>query len=655
MINKCFCVILLLLCLVTGKVTAQNLELPRGCDDATWNRIVAIKQCLDCGKVFSMVPELEMIYDNLFRNDKKIDSKAKLVATYTLTNAYISQGEYLKADSILSLYNLDNKDYSRDEILLGKQSGNQFANFRRLFLVKGNLLSVIDSYDMSKKYFEMAKAMFIKSKDTHSIEYFYCLIDLFFAYFDNDDFVLAKAHLDAASRLLEETNNFNGNEYSYCIYLISSGHFAIILGNIVRAKECFEQALEICKRCNFDSKEYLASALMGFYGVGLENTQLDDLFSQNNILLDDTPSLERQIFYELLFQLQQYGDAQDQTQIISKYNSSFRENVGKIFSAFSALEAESWWGENAVKSVLFNNFEAERHIDNNQLQIDAYDNVLFTKTFLLRRKKMIDKINNEKGDYFYDYGKRLISNTNDVTLMSDLRNEVSQYEKYLLLSSPELRDSIKNYKPSCNSIIAALDKQDAAIEFSLIGDSTTDYFCAFVLRHDKAPKPKLIKLCDYNELYNMFEGMQDEEEETDQSHKARRDGINAIYDNADIYNKLWKPIEDSGLLRGVKNVFYAPVGDINKINLAALSLGGDGKKRLRDKYTFREVMSTIDVVEIKQLSETLEKEQINYVCAVGDIDYGQADDDLGENAVAIRAMASRGKSFRKLKDRKSVV
>jgi len=596
------------------------------------------------GKGYDKVPELEVIYDCLFSGStsKVIDSQAKTLATYLLTTAYIGQGECFKADSLLHPYDFVNKDYSPDELMIGKQQSNLLANFRHLFLAKGCLLSYYSGNDIGHKYLEIAKAMFIKSKDTHSIEYFRCLIELFYSYFD-DDLVLAKCHLDLAGKLLEETNSFNGNEYSHCEYLIACGYLANLLGDKDRAEDSFVQALEICKRSNFDKNYLLVSSLMGYYSLDLENIQFDELLSQNNLSLTDFQSFDKQVIYEFLLELQHDGDAQSRSYSIGEYDSLFKDNVGKVFSALSAQEAEKWWADNAVKSVLLNNHEAEQNPNNSKIQIEAFNNVLYTKSFLLRRKKLFDKTNIERGSFYYNYSKGEISDIDDITLVSVMRNFVSRYEKDLLLASPELRDSIMNYSPSCNQIQAALAScsEDAAIEFSVISDSINDYFCAFVLGPNNPSSPQLIKLCDYNEFFDMF----DDDEETDQSRMAR---INGIYNNADIYNKLWKPLEDSGLLRGVKNVFYAPVGDINKINLAALSTGGNGKHRLRDKYTFREVMSTIDIVEIKRRPESLEAEPIKYVCAIGAIDYGKEDEDLGVNANPIRAMSSRGDIFKKL-------
>ena len=67
--------------------------------------------------------------------------------------------------------------------------------------------------------------------------------------------------------------------------------------------------------------------------------------------------------------------------------------------------------------------------------------------------------------------------------------------------------------------------------------------------------------------------------------------ISDAYSGKTLYNLIWKPLKKH--LKGIKTIYYAPMGELNKVALEAAMPGGN--EAMHDAYTMRRILSTGDI------------------------------------------------------------
>ena len=154
-----------------------------------------------------------------------------------------------------------------------------------------------------------------------------------------------------------------------------------------------------------------------------------------------------------------------------------------------------------------------------------------------------------------------------------------------------------------------------AIEVIYLPDITSfdkaslSYGALILKKNDDSPK--FVRLCSEEELKRIL-CIEDSTQKVDP---------NSIYSegNNSLYQLLWANI--GPMISDGSNVFYSPVGLINRINISAIS---DGMKQLGDKYNFFEVSTTaiINQAEMKNI------EKGSKVVIYGDIDYNEDIDQM---------------------------
>ena len=142
---------------------------------------------------------------------------------------------------------------------------------------------------------------------------------------------------------------------------------------------------------------------------------------------------------------------------------------------------------------------------------------------------------------------------------------------------------------------------EAAVEFVSFRQYTdhwtdTTLYAALVLRQGD-PQIHLVRLCTAGQLKRLTNGYRSAPEAGINRLYSPRGGRVAGSDTAGVngeqlYQLVWQPI--AGWLRGVKTVYIAPAGELNKVSFAALPLGKEAV--LSDSFQLHQVISSSSLI-----------------------------------------------------------
>lgn len=172
------------------------------------------------------------------------------------------------------------------------------------------------------------------------------------------------------------------------------------------------------------------------------------------------------------------------------------------------------------------------------------------------------------------------------------------------------------------SVKRMLGSNDCAIEFMMIpsweGDSINsdlDYYAAIIKSDSQSPI--LVKLCKESEIKSILG-------------KSKSLPLNRYIANLykwgtrthgeKIYKKIWEPLEMT--LKGVKNVYYSPVGVLNTISFNAIA---KDTMYIGQKYNLFQLTSTS---QIKQVKENNKAMGLSTALVYGGVLYDANENDL---------------------------
>lgn len=625
-----------LLCITAVDCWGQNAEM--GCDATTWSTLQRIKAEVDNGMGYNSLQELEKINGEMYKyqqvNNDKV-SQAFVLSSSTLAELYAVQGEYYKADSLLNTFEILKKELTTNLNLRGvsfievdpinhkllKDTKKTLLPFRHFLYSQGFLYYYMGNYEMAKKSLEDAKDLFIINKETTSVDYLKCLLLL--SSICDDDIVLSKLYYNLAIDVFNKLEDKTNYAYLQAKLFYRSMEINHTLNQKEKAQKDWKEAIRICKENQFDNMDVCVDALV-FYLFYYNKDDKESIRLVKELIPEvSQPFLKNNLLSGLL-----YVDNEDNVDLYDQFNSVIKVCNKKWSYHFSEMEIESRWTWSAITSLLIDNFKAYRakSLQRSDMLGNAYDNVLFTKMFLMKRKQLFDKIKNAE----FDLVGKQISQEKNITTISSYRIFLSQKEKEIIAENQERWNTgIESISPQYVQVRQALGKHEVAIEFTFMPDSAFQelFLCAFILGEDSL-SPQLIKLCklsEFNEYFTEIANVKNDYVDEAECRKHLRKMINSLYDDpSKIYDKLWKPIEDKGVLYNAKTIYYSPCGDVNKINLEALRTDTD--ERLMDKYTFRKVFTTADIAELKDKDKM--PLSINSAHIYGNIDYNTSPENM---------------------------
>lgn len=155
---------------------------------------------------------------------------------------------------------------------------------------------------------------------------------------------------------------------------------------------------------------------------------------------------------------------------------------------------------------------------------------------------------------------------------------------------------------------AGLSDNEVAIEFVSFLDQATNTkrYGALVLKKDYKI-PRYVALCTQNDLSELLQKNGLDEEFYQQ---------NLYYPTADndtptLFDLVWKPLEP--LLKNTKKIYYAPSGDLHRLNIAAISKSAQTTP-LHNQYEFIRINSTRSLINTYSLEGKAALPEIKLPC-----------------------------------------
>lgn len=560
---------------------------------------------------------------NLFRRLlEKYESnfQVKNVSNYiyvvgSLSNALISVGNYIQADSLL------------DKAITMIRSNRVDSIFiRGLYESKGNLYFSINNADMALYWYNQAKAMY-GSNEESSLQYGSLISYLAMCQMTKKDYQLAKQLSDKAYGIIIQfygDDSTNANERLSLLNTLATIY--VKLKDFSKGKELYKRIID----------EAISPQNIGAKALALVNLSDIYLLYENNFskaeecLLEikhmNAPSYVQDIaeMYLLFAQVMQKKD--NTVDDIEKYNTRITKEVAKMYGHFSEIEREAYWTQKSQFMVLLDNLSALIFNSPKSIGI-AYNNAIFTKNMLIKSNRLLGQLVKDcdsdiQGEYSSMINmKRKLSDKNCPYDSLDVYREViSQREKAIVASIPNFDSKLMTQFKTFGDVQRMLSDNDIAIEFIFlpqikkpIEESELSYGAMLLTKGDTIPK--LIPLCSEFELKNLM----------DSYTPMRQYEIDSLYafSNNILYKMIWEKLEP--YIPVGSTIYYSPTGYISKINLSAIS---NGNNRLAEAYNFYEVSSTAMIDEVK------EGVRIEYHNAVlyGDINYYEDVDLMAEKA-----------------------
>lgn len=224
----------------------------------------------------------------------------------------------------------------------------------------------------------------------------------------------------------------------------------------------------------------------------------------------------------------------------------------------------------------------------------AYDGVIFSKGLLLNAETEMRDLILESGDKDvldlydrfslnrYQLAKEYEKSLSERRMPTDSLEAVCDaLEKELIQKSKAFGDYTKNLSVKWTDVQAKLKDKDIAIEFMEVpvSNDTTKY-CALTLRkgYDAPHFVELFDLKDFKTLQNSS-------------------GPKTIYGNPELYNLVWKPLEEE--MSGVENIYFGPSGVLYQ---TAIEYADNGNGPLSEQKNIYRLSSTRQLATIKEKS-----------------------------------------------------
>ena len=217
-----------------------------------------------------------------------------------------------------------------------------------------------------------------------------------------------------------------------------------------------------------------------------------------------------------------------------------------------------------------------------------------------------------------------------------LTTETAQIKADLEKTYPKLFEK-EGINANWQSVQKQLKPDEIAIEFADVlnnDDDTTSIrnYYALVIKAD-SKYPSVIPLFEEKELTKLLDDSRfyNHDNKTGAPILSDEETVKRRYNKENgkkFYDLIWQALENSGLLRGVQTVHFAPSGLLNRVAFAALPVGGNLDKLLLQTYQLRQYNTTRALVETTPRRMPSAKDLV----AFGNIQYGNCSGDTSKSA-----------------------
>ena len=385
------------------------------------------------------------------------------------------------------------------------------------------------------------------------------------------------------------------NHPAYALSLNNLASYNTSLGNYTESIRLGTEAMRIRKEVLGENHpDYALSlynlavcySLLGNYAEALQLCT-DALHIQKKILGENHPNYA--IYLNELAVCYFYSNNKEEAVSLYRNISNLYTNlVLTTFADLTTTEQAMFWNK---YNNYFNNILPQRAytLADDSLYISAYNGVLLSKGLLLNAEMEMKKFLQESGDSaimeLYDamrmnkmiLNKQLEKPIKERFLDTDsLQRLINRQEQDLVQRSKVYGDYTRNLRIDWQDVQGKLGKEDMALEFlsfPMEGDSVM--YAAIVVKPGMA----------YPEMIPLFKEKQ-----------LKQIPFYAYYSTPELYLLVWQPLEE--LLKGVKNVYFAPAGEL--YNIAIETLPDTDSTWVSDRFNLYRLSSTRQLALIQK-------------------------------------------------------
>lgn len=417
-------------------------------------------------------------------------------------------------------------------------------------------------------------------------DYATSLNNLAFSYCGLDQYDKA---IEFGTKALEIEGNISGEKGSaYEVYLNNLALYYSYKGNYERAIELCSKALDICESAkNKVSPEYsalLANLALYYYYSGdfLKAKVLgnDALEIQKKVAGDKHPHYMAVLRLVAMCEIF-LGNYVNALRNVTKSISLCESNILQYFSALPSQKRSSYW--KSVSYLFTDMFPYVSFRANKKNTSDLYNySALFAKGILLNTDVEMRNLIFESGDSLLIakyhnlssnisiYNKLIVTPVDKRFLNTDsLNNVIQRQEMELITGSKAYGNYMHNLRVNWKDVQKSLGENDIAIEFLNfpIYNSDSIIYVALTLKKEY-DSPHMVMLFENNQL------------------KAIPEDV--YYTQPKVSDLVWKPLEEE--LCGVKNIFFAPSGELHRIGIEYLPISKT--ENICDIYMLHRLSST---------------------------------------------------------------
>ena len=547
------------------------------------------------------------------------------------SNQFFDEGDYVKVVyTLVSLFTQKNLVKEGEDVInhaeeIMRINGLQNSPLKRhLLYLKGSLRLMIDDIEDAKDYFFQAKSIYDRERDNNSLEYVRCLANLATAYFKSSDYVFSinmlKKALKISDRILSEHED--SAQYYILDNLPIRNSIAVayeFMGDSKTASKLRREALDMAEKyyavdaiAGSIINESYAQIIKGDYSKAVQILKSIERYNLSYTYKD--------YFFQNLFASYYFLDDKKVIDILYLYDDYLKKNIEDVFSTYSESERELFWDQRAGLIETVTNSVCLKY-NNPDLIRMAYDNALFTKSFMFRFSNYISKYASQNTSPIirekYDEMLRIKKAITDKSIPSkNLKykiDKIKTLERDIIKAISYYDEIFDRSRITCQNIRNTLKSNEVAIEFILAPDLITPnnfeyYYAALLIRRDLVD-PVYIKLCKSRDLIDILRKRKEDNSQY----------LNNLYDinNDQLYYLLFEPLE-SYLKKG-ETLYYSPIGSIHEINVHAIS---NKRNRMMDNYNIVELSST------SLLIDKPNKQVFENAFIIGGADYNENVEDM---------------------------
>lgn len=316
------------------------------------------------------------------------------------------------------------------------------------------------------------------------------------------------------------------------------------------------------------------------------------------LLLENSNNEEYRIYNTLAEKIALLKEIEEKPEEASEYYSkalrSTQNSTQNTFSFLPAAEQEVFL---ASRKETFNNIKSFAYRNKEILHSTAiaYDTELFHKNLLLSSiTQLQNSIIISDDEYLLKSWTKLKllkekqarNYLSQIYIDNQLEEDILKLEREIIQKSNQYQD-YQEKTPGWEEIRNALQENEVAIEFSFINPnkelSGEIRYYALLLRANDS-YPQLIPLCSESDL---------------------QQALSMPYEANTLYSLVWKPIEKE--LTHIDRVYMAPTGLLHHVAFNALK--DSGNEYLIDKYHIQHVLSTKDILSLKEDPQIIDTPQ----------------------------------------------